>query len=468
MTMFFKPGSHIHIIGVGGAGMSAIARILLERGHTVSGSDKSTNATTDALSRDGAIIYEGHADSNIIGAEMLIVTSAVKPDHIEVMAAHQAGIPVYKRRDILAPLMAGQTVIAVAGTHGKTTTTSLVTHLLMQGGLNPSYIVGGVMGNTGTNAAVGTGDLFVVEADEYDDMFLGLKPNTIVLTSIEYDHPDYFPSEEAMVAKFAQFVDLLQPGGTLIACLDYALVRDVIAHRKPDIRDGDIIGYSVREFPQAAMHAHNIRVEDEQTAFEMHVATGGQISINAGTVRVPLFGEHNAANTLAALTAADVHHIPFDVTVNTLSDFKSTGRRFELRGTAGGVVVIDDYAHHPTAVKLVCEAARLRYPDKPLWAVWQPHMYTRTQALIDDYKSAFDAAQHVIVTDVYAAREDPMPGVDGRWAADSIHHADSRHTGDINATADYLIQHVPESAVILIMSAGDAPRIGQRFLEARG
>ncbi|TVR24800.1 MAG: UDP-N-acetylmuramate--L-alanine ligase [Anaerolineaceae bacterium] len=455
---------HIHIIGIGGAGMSPIARILLERGYTVSGSDRTPNAISEALARDGATIHTGHSAENVIGADMVITTSAAPDDHIEIVTARTNAIPVYKRRDILAPLMAAHKVIAVAGTHGKTTTTGLIVHLLRECGRDPSYIVGGVMGNTGTNAADGRGDLFVVEADEYDDMFLGLRPDTIVLTSIEYDHPDYFTSPEMMLDKFAQFVRLLQPGGRLIACMDYPMVQQIIAQ---NAAGADIIGYSTQSHPAAAMQAHDIRLQDGDSAFDLHIITGGQINVNVGAVQTPLLGEHNVANSIAALTAADVHGVMLSHSIPALAGFKSTARRFELRGTAGDVVVYDDYAHHPTAIELVCKAARARYPDRPLWIVWQPHMYSRTQTLIADYARAFTAADRVIVTDIYAAREAAIAGVSGAWAAEQIQQTAAHHSGDIDATADYLVANVPDSAVIVIMSAGDAPAIGQRFLAAR-
>lgn len=466
----FTPQTHIHIIGIGGAGMSAIARILLERGCAVSGSDRTINPITDALAQLGATIYQGHDGAYVDGADLLIISSAIKPDHPEVVSAQAQNIPIYKRRDVLMALMDGHKVLGIAGTHGKTTTTGLTTHILLENNLNPSYIVGSVMGNTGKNAAYSAGEWFVIEADEYDDMFLGLQPHVAVLTSLEYDHPDYFPSEGAMVAKFAQYLDQIQPRGTLIACTDYPLVREQVAQLKARRRDIDIIGYSVRGEESASMRAENIRTDSANgiTQFEMHVATGGQITLNAGTVSLPMMGEYNVANALAGIIASDVTaHVPFQDAVRALTGFKSTGRRFEVRGVADEVIVIDDYAHHPTAVKLSCEAAQARYPDRQIWAVWQPHMYSRTQVLIDAYRGAFATADQVIVTDIYAAREAPIAGVDGAWASAQIEHPRAIHTGDLNATADYLIEHVPPNAVILIMSAGDAPKIGEQFLKAR-
>lgn len=467
----FTPQTHVHIIGIGGAGMSAIARILLERGCRVSGSDRNTNPITDALTQLGATIHQGHHADFVNGADMLIISSAIKPDHPEVISAQSQTIPIYKRRDILMPLIGDQKVLGIAGTHGKTTTTSLTASILLKNGLNTSYLVGSVMGDTGTNAAYNMSEWFIIEADEYDDMFLGLRPHVAVLTSLEYDHPDYFPSESVMVEKFAQYLDQIQPYGALIACMDYPLIREQVERLKIHRRDLDIIGYSVRGEQSASMTAENIQTDTTNgtTHFDMHIRTGGQITLNAGTVTLPLMGEHNIANALASIIASDITaHLPFNHAVNALTTFKSTSRRFEIRGTSpDDVIVIDDYAHHPTAVKLVCEATKARYPDRQVWAVWQPHMYTRTQILIDDYRRAFGSADHVIVTDIYAAREAPIDGVDGAWTARQIQHQHVIHAGDLEATARYLIEHVPPHSVIVIMSAGDAPAIGVMFLEQR-
>lgn len=459
--MRFESGQRVHLIGVGGFGISAIARVLLERGYDVSGSDAKANTLTEALARDGATIYSGHDVSNVTGADIVIATSAVDETHVEVKAAREAGLPVYRRRDVLQALLENHRVIAVAGTHGKTTTTSMIVHIMREAGRDPSYIVGGVLASTGTNAGVGTGDVFVIEADEYDHMFLGIQPNVAVLTSLEYDHPDFFESEAAMQDVFKQFVEQIQPGGTLVACADYLTLHPLMdAHHA----HGDVVSYGVRE--SAAMEGHNLRTEDGATDFDLHIITGGTINVNLGTVSIPLWGEHNVLNALAAMTAADLAGVVFQEAQAALSTFQSTGRRFEVRGTADDVVVVDDYAHHPTAIRMTLAAARARYPDRTIWAVWQPHMYSRTQQLIDDYAGAFGDADYVLVTAIYAAREAPIPGVDSAWTAGKLNHPDARGSGGLNATADLLLHEVQPGSVILIMSAGDAPQVGARFLEA--
>jgi UDP-N-acetylmuramate--alanine ligase len=459
--MHFQLDQTIHIIGIGGFGMSAIARILLERGLTITGSDRNANALTQALSQDGATVHHGHDPAYVDGADVVLRSSAVPDDHVEVVAARSAGVPVYKRREILAPLMQGQRVIAVAGTHGKTTTTSMIVHILQSANLDPSYIVGGVMANTGTNAGVGQSDLFVIEADEYDDMFLGLEPETIVLTSLEYDHPDFFQTPDAMYTAFSRFLDRLPAGkGQIVACTDYDRVGPLVAEKQAPGRD--LITYGLNHALTTTMQIHDLRDVDGMTAFDLHIMTGGTININAGTIQVPLPGAHNAQNAVAALVVSDLYGVLHEQATTALKSFQSTGRRFEQLGQAGDVIVINDYAHHPTAIRLTLAAARARFPDHTLWAVWQPHMYSRTQALMDDYKLAFQVEARLLVTDIYAAREAPLPGVDGTWIVSQLGYG--THTGSLSATTDYLLDQVDGPAVIVIMSAGDAPQIGRAFL----
>jgi UDP-N-acetylmuramate--alanine ligase len=456
--MQFKPGQRIHLVGIGGFGLSAIARILLEQGFVVSGSDRNPNALTATLARDGAHIYSGHAAEFVSGADVVIASSAVTEDHVEVRAARERGLPVYKRKDIIAALMTGKRVIAVAGTHGKTTTTAMIAHILRECGRDPSYIVGGVMANTGTNAAVGQGDDFVIEADEYDHMFHGLRPDVILLTGVEYDHPDFFRSEVELVTAFEDFLALLPvEGGLLVACADNDCACDLAGKW----RNGGGTVYTYGLEAGAYFRAENLRVEEEVTVFDV-VGAEGRLS----PVRLALAGAHNVQNALGALLVASQSGVPLADAAAALASFASTGRRFELRGEVNGVAVIDDYAHHPTAIKATLAAARMRYPGRALWAVWQPHMYSRTRQLLDQYMTAFADADHVLVTEIYAAREQPIPGVDGETVSRSIRHADARHAPTLEAAAKLLAERVTPPAVVLIMGAGDAPRIGELLLES--
>jgi UDP-N-acetylmuramate--alanine ligase len=473
------PPQHIHLVGIGGSGLSAIARVLLGQGYRVSGSDRTANALTEALTRDGAVIYTGHDARYITGADALIITSAVSESHVEVEAARAAGIPVYKRQDIIAGLMEGKMVIAVAGTKGKTTTTSMIVHILRECGQDPSYIVGGVMGSTGTNAGVGKGDCFVVEADEYDNMFLGLKPDVAVITNIEWDHPDFFKTPEAMVEAFEKFIHLLDKGdagcGILVACADDDLSRQLTLKCA-----GEGFGGGMYGFKEAAAHplldgnfdyfrAINATYDDDGfNVFEMVDESADRV-----TVRLPVPGRHNILNAAAALLATNAVGgwksgvgVSFLEAAKALESFIPPARRFEVRADVNGIAIVDDYAHNPMSIRAVLEAARQRYPERDIWAVWQPHTYSRTQALWDDFKTAFALADHVLVTDIYAAREQPIDGVNSAALAAIMPHPDARHTPAFADAVNALREGVTAPAAVIVMSAGDAPQIGVDYLKS--
>ena len=453
-------GQHIHIIGIGGSGMSAIARVLLQKGYHVSGSDKQASELARALAEQGATIYEGHVTENIDGAAALIVSSAVPRGHVEVEAAKAAGIPVYKRSDVIAEIMRGQTSICVAGVHGKTTTTSMIAHILVKTGRDPSYIIGGTLRTTGQNAAYGAGEAFVIEADEYDHMFLGLRPQIAIITSVEWDHPDFFPTPKSMTDSFKRFAALVPSGGKLIACADDKGACEIALARRA--LGATVILYGTNS-DVAEWRASGIVVTTQETRFD--VWRGGA-RLGEARLRVP--GTHNILNALAALAAAEIEGVPFSEAAVALMSFEGAGRRFDIRGEVDGVIVIDDYAHHPTAIKASLAAARARYPHYALWAVWQPHTYSRTQMLFDDYITAFNDADHVLVTDIYAAREQPMPGMDSSVVVGAMQHRDVRYTPSLEDASAVLLRDVTAPAVILIMSAGDAPSIGVEYLENKG
>lgn len=463
--MTLSPGQHIHIIGIGGFGMSAIARVLLGRGYTVSGSDLQANDLTRSLVAAGATVYQGHAAAHIAGAEVVVTTSAVSADHPEVAAARAAGIPVLRRRDLLGELMAGQVGIAVAGTHGKTTTTALLAHGLIQAGLDPTYIVGGVLRNTGANAGVGRGPHFVIEADEYDRMFLGLRPQVAVITNIEHDHPDCYPTMDDVRAAFAQFAALLPADGLLVVCADDREARALgDARRTAGQR---VVCYGLGSSAGATevdWRASDLAPEaDGGMAFT--VWRGRQ---SLGRVRLALSGRHNVLNALAVIAVTDSLGVPFEVVAAALSNFLGTGRRAEVMGEAAGVTVISDYAHHPTEVRVTLEALRARPGIRDLWAVWQPHTYGRMRALADKFATSFAAADHVLVTDVYSVREAITLGLDAAGMAARMvaaGHADARYTGALQATAEVLAAQVQPGDMVVVLSAGNAPEVGERLLE---
>ncbi|MBZ0299998.1 MAG: UDP-N-acetylmuramate--L-alanine ligase [Anaerolineae bacterium] len=454
------PGQHIHIVGIGGFGMSALARVLLQQGYYVSGSDRRPNALTQALEQEGAVIFKSEDAQNVIGAEMVLSTSAAPANHVELAMARALNIPIYKRSDVIADIMSGQVSIAVAGTHGKTTTTSMITHILIETLQNPSYIIGGILRNSGHNAGVGTGKAFVIEADEYDFMFLGLRPKVAVVNNIEYDHPDFFKTPNELVRAFNQFVDRLPTDGLLVACADDPTAAILAQNRL--VAGWPVTTYGVHN-PQANWRALNLRIDDRyQTVFE--VQRDGQL---LGTASLIIPGEFNVLNALAALIVADQQGVPFPDAARALAAFQGAGRRFQARGEVGGVLVIDDYAHHPTAIRVTLQAAKERFKTRQIWAVWQPHTFSRTQALWDGYVSAFEAADHVLLTDIYAAREEPVPGVTSAELAGAIAHPSVQHTPGLDDAVDYLLGHVEPPAAILIMSAGDAPLIGVNYLKLR-
>ena len=458
-----SPGQNVHIVGIGGFGMSAIARVLLAQGYNVSGSDLHLNALTDALTAAGARITQGHAAENVAGADVVIATSAATDDNPELAAARAAGVPVLRRREALGALLAGKIGVAVAGTHGKTTTSALAVQVLRAGDLCPSYIVGGVLRSTGNNAAVGHGEYFVIEADEYDRMFLGLSPRYAILTTIEHDHPDCFPTFDDVRAAFAEFVARLPAEGLLVACADDTTARALADERAA--AGGAVAYYGLGEdLPAGAWRAGEVTAHADGTRF--YVWRGERA---VGYVHLTLYGRHNVANALGVIALADALGIPFERTRTALAHFAGTGRRAELLGRAAGVSVVSDYAHHPTEIRVTLAAFRQRPDVGELWAVWQPHTYGRMRTLADDFAGAFAAADHVLVTDVYSVREQPAPGLDAPQMAARIAengHPDARYSGDLEATARLLAEEVRAGDAVLILSAGDAPRVGAQLLEA--
>lgn len=453
-----RPGQHIHFIGIGGAGLSAIARVLLERGFRISGSDLHASEITAALAADGAVIHHGHEAAYPQGADLVVASSAIPPGHVEATAAKAHGIPVCKRRDMIEAVMRGHDSIAVAGTHGKTTTTAMIIHILQQAGKDPSFIVGGKMGNTGKNAAVGSGASFVIEADEYDNMFHGLRPDIAVITNVEHDHPDFFETMQQVVEAYAAFVDLLPAAGVLVACGDdstaSALWRDRILAGRPAVSYGMVDA-------QANWRAADLRYDGETMVF-----TALRDGDRLGEARLTAPGAHNALNALAALAVAEARGVPFDAGAKALSSFKNAARRFEMRGMRDDVIVVDDYAHHPTEIKATLRAAARRYPRRRIWAVWQPHTYSRVKRFRAGFLTAFAEADHVLITPVFAAREEADAAVSSRSLAAAMKdHPDVRYVPSLKDAASMLRERVMPPALALIFSAGDANRIADDYLK---
>ena len=459
---------HVHLIGIGGSGLSAIARVLLERGMVVSGSDRQTSAIIEGLRADGARVSIGHHAENIRGADVVVRSSAVPDGNVEVQAALQAGIPVLKRAEFLERILEGYQVIAIAGTHGKTTTTAMVSWMLTELGLDPSFIIGGISRDLGTNARSGQGTHFVIEADEYDRMFLGLRPDIAVVTNIEHDHPDCYPTPEDFYQAFREFVARLAPHRLLLACSDDPGARRLLE----EARAG---GHTVRSYGvnhwlglDGPDYAARQVVPNQRGGFSFEaVQLGGSSTGVRVELQVP--GRHNVGNALAALAVADCLALPMQQAAKALAHYSGAGRRFEVRGEARGVTVIDDYAHHPSEIRATLAAARARYPEQRIWAVWQPHTYSRTRALLNDFAASFEDADQVIVTDIYAAREvSPANGFSSRQVVEAMKHPQAHYLPGLTQAADYLLNKVQPQAVILVLSAGDADQISGMLLQKLG
>ncbi len=459
----------VHFIGIGGTGLSAIARLLIESGYHVTGSDRLLSPLAASLQEAGAVIFIGHRAENVRQAGLVVRSSAVPDDNVEVQAARTLGIPVMKRSDFLGQLMAGYLGIGVAGSHGKTTTTAMLAWMLTALGQDPSYIIGGVSANLGANAHAGKGRAFVIEADEYDRMFLGLNPKLAVVTNVEHDHPDCFPTPDEFYQAFVAFAKSLPPDGCLLACAD-----DPGSARlayEAHVSGQKVLTYGLQPAAGSLLPdylAENL-VPNQYGAFTFDarctLAETGFALRPAVTLQVP--GEHNVRNALAALAVAHQMGLPLAEAGQALGAFVGTGRRFELRGEAAGVAVIDDYAHHPTEIRTVIAAARSRYIGRRLWVVWQPHTYSRTRTLFEAFTTAFAQADEVLVTEIYASREAaPADGFSASQVVKAMAHEHKHFIPDLAQVTAFLVGHLKAGDVLLVLSAGDADQISTQVLAA--
>ncbi len=389
-------------MGIGGTGLSAIARVLLEMGIQVSGSDRQAGAALAGLAAQGARVMSGQTRDNLINLpahelpDVVLISSAVDAANPERQAAEELGLPVVKRSEFLPVLLFNRRLIAVAGTHGKTTTTAMIVQVLRRAGIDCGYIIGSEVPTYG-NAAAGSAAEFVLEADEYDHMFLGFHPQIAVVTNVEWDHPDCYPTPASFRRAFMQFTDNVERDGVIIACADD--VGAMLVHDYAPSRGPRWLLYGTGQ--AAGLRAVNVRpLPGEGISAEIE-----WWNAPSGRLQLAVAGIHNVRNALAALAVAASCGVPSETASAALADYRGSARRFEWKGEAGGVTVIDDYAHHPTEVTATLAAARQRYPDRRIWAVFQPHTYSRTQRMLYQMGESFDAADEVIVLDIYAARE---------------------------------------------------------------
>jgi UDP-N-acetylmuramate--alanine ligase len=443
----------VHFVGIGGAGMSGIARVLLARGLPVSGSDAKDSRIITALRAEGARVAIGHDAANVQGAQTVVVSSAVRSNNAELVAARELGLPVIHRSQALFAVMQGRTRVAVAGTNGKTTTTSMLTVALQRAGADPSFAIGGELTESGTNAHHGSGSVFVAEADESDGSFVLYRPHIAIVTNVQPDHLDHYGSAQNVEDAFLAFARGIPEGGLLVACADDAGSRRLAENAAAE---------GIRVVTYGATDDADVRVAPADSGFVVREATGDD-----AVVRLQVPGWHNVLNAAAAYTAA-TRGLGVDRALVRagLEQFTGTRRRFELRGTAGGVRVVDDYAHNPGKVAAALATARSVAAGGRVVVVFQPHLFSRTRDFADQFGSALGAADDVVVMDIYAAREDPVPGVTGALIAAAV-PLPADHVAFVpswSAVADEVVSRLRPGDILLTVGAGDVTMIGPEVL----
>ena len=456
-SLNYPPREHIHFVGVGGTGMSGIAEVLVNLGYEVSGSDLHRTGVTARLESLGVKVFEGHAAENLGGAQVVVASTAVGPDNPELTEAQRRGIPVIPRAEMLAELMRLQYGVAVAGSHGKTTTTSLIAAMLAGAGLDPTFVVGGRVNQAGANARLGKGELIVVEADESDGSFLLLTPVIAVLTNVDYEHMDHYRDFNELKDAFVTFANKVPFYGAAVVCLDDENVRELLPriHRR-------VITYSLER--EADLVA--VDIDDRGWESEFTLRAGGE---DLDRIRVPLAGRHHVENALAALAVARELNADFASAVEALENFSGVARRFEVKAKAGGVTLVDDYGHHPTEIRATIEAAS-RCGFERLVVLFQPHRYTRTRDCWNEFLTCFDGVGALFLTEIYPASEEPIAGVTGEALAGAIRKAASVRVefhAELDDAAEAAWQELREGDALLTLGAGSiagaAEKLAQRL-----
>ncbi len=447
------PWHNFHFVGIGGIGMSGLANILLDAGYTVTGSDLGVNYLVKRLKDKGGKIYTGHKAEHVNGAEVVVYSSAIGPDNPELNVARQKGLPLLSRGDLLAIIMQRKKGIAVAGTHGKTTTSAMIATVLKKTGWDPAVVVGGCINEEGINAWLGKGEYLVAEADESDGSFLKLNPYIAVITNVEPDHLDYYQTKESIIAAFKRFIKGVFPYGKIIFWGGDDVLSTIVKENSvPWLSYGIGEGYDIE--------ARNLSLDNQGTQFELYLREKFR-----GTVRLSVPGRHNVLNALAAIAVADVLGIDLKKTTLVLESFQGVSRRLEVKGEKGGILVLDDYGHHPTEIKATLEAIKQKWPHRRLITIFQPHRYTRTKALYHDFINAFEMSDELIITEIYSACEAPIKGVTGKWLAEGI--ARNRivyycpNFDDILKRLEVMLR---QGDIVLTLGAGDVYRVGETLL----
>ena len=437
--------------------MSGIAEVMLDMGYQVSGSDLRLSGVTQRLASLGAMVVEGHSKGNVGEVDVVVISSAVKEDNPEVLAARERKIPIIRRAEMLAELMRLKYGIAISGTHGKTTTTSMIGLVLSRAGFDPTIIVGGIVKSIGSNAQVGQGEYLVAEADEFDRSFLKLTPTIAVVTTIEAEHLDCYKDLEEIKKAFAEFANKVPFYGSVALCLDEKGVQAIL----PRI-EKRYITYGLSS--AADVQAREMAFKGLATEYDAY-AKGERL----GRVTLKVPGVHHVKNSLAAIVVGMELGVPFKDLAESLSGFSGVYRRFEIKGEKNGVTVVDDYGHHPTEIEATLRAAKEGFGRRVV-AVFQPHLFSRTRDFHREFGSAFYQADVLAVTDVYPAREQPIPGVTGEMvakAAKEFGHRDVHYVEDKNAVAEFLEGIVKSGDMLITLGAGDVYKIGERFLKGK-
>jgi UDP-N-acetylmuramate--alanine ligase len=448
---------HIHFVGIGGIGMSGIAELLLNLGYKVSGSDLQTSEITERLKDLGGIIFAGHGADQISGADVVVTSSAVGRENPEVLAAGRISIPVIPRAEMLAELMRLKYSVAIAGAHGKTTTTSMVASVLAQGGLDPTVVIGGKLKSIGSNAVLGKGDFIVAEADESDGSFLKFSPAIAVVTNIDREHLDYYQDLETIKAVFLDFIDRIPFYGLAILCLDNESIQDLI----PKIKKR-YITYGMSS--QADFQIRDVEFEKRRSCFSVY-RQGHKL----GRFTLNLPGIHNVYNATASIATGVELDVPLDAIESALQTLEGVQRRLEIKGEMNGITVVDDYGHHPTEIKTTLQAIEECWPNNRKVIVFQPHRYTRTRALFDDFTRSFYQSDVLLVLPIYAAGEQKIEGVTGRRLCEDIKahgHKEVIYSEGQKDAVTYLKENLKPGDVLLTLGAGDVWKVGMDLLKA--